>query len=89
LALGDGEADRIGDALAERAGGRLDAGGEVVFGVAGGLGAELAELLDLVDRHVLVAEEIERGIEQHRAVAGRQDEAVAIRPPAGSSDRIS
>ena len=79
-ALGERHADGIGEALAERAGGRLDAGGMAVFGVAGGLRAELAEILDLVDRHVLVAGEIEQRIEQHRAVAGRQDEAVAVGP---------
>ncbi len=80
LGFGDGEADGVGEALAERAGGGLDAVGVAVFGMAGGLGAELAEVPDVVDRHVLVAEEVERGIEQHRAVAGRQDEAVAIGP---------
>ena len=42
--------------------------------------AELAEMLDLIDRHVLVAGEVEERIEQHRAVAGRQDEAVAVGP---------
>ena len=45
-----------------------------------GLRAELAEILDLVERHVLVAGEIQQRIQQHRAVAGRQDEAVAVRP---------
>ena len=79
-ALAEREADRIGEALAERAGRRLDAGGMAVFGMAGGLGAELAEMLDLVDRHVLVAGQIEQRVEQHRAVAGRQDEAVAVGP---------
>ena len=32
--------------------------------------------------HVLVAEQIQGRVEQHRAVAGRKDEAVAIRPVA-------
>ena len=88
-ALGDREADRIAEALAERAGRGLDAGGMAVFGMAGGLGAELAEVLDLVDGHVLVAEEIEQRIEQHRAVAGRQDEAVAVGPVRVVRDRTS
>ena len=48
--LGERHADGVGEALAERAGGRLDAGGVAVLGMAGGLGAELAEVLQLVDR---------------------------------------
>ena len=79
-ALGERHADGVGDALAERAGRRLDALGKAVFRVAGGLGAELAEVLDLLDRHVRIAGQIEQRIEQHRAVAGRQHEAVAVRP---------
>ena len=51
-----------------------------VFGMAGREGAELAETLDLVDRHLLVAEKIKERVEQHRAVAGRQHEAVAVGP---------
>ena len=42
--------------------------------------AELAEALDVVDRRPLVAGQIEQGVDQHRAVAGRQDEAVAVGP---------
>ncbi len=80
LGFGDGKADRIGQALAERTRGGLDTGGMAVFGVAGGLGPDLAEVLHFVDRHVGIAEQVERGIEQHRAVAGREDEAVAIGP---------
>jgi hypothetical protein len=80
LALGDRHADGIGNALAERAGGGLDAGGMTVFRMAGGLRAELAELLQVVDGHVRVAGQIQQRIEQHRAMAGRQHEAVAVRP---------
>ena len=91
-ALGDREADRIAAARAQRTGRGLDAGGVAIFGVAGGLGGELAELLDVVeaDRGVagrlamLVdldrAREMEQRIEQHRGVAARQDEAVAVGP---------
>ena len=42
---------RVGEALAERAGGGLDARRVAVLGMAGRLGAELAEALDLVERH--------------------------------------
>ena len=48
-AFGERHADGVGDALAERAGGGLDAGGMPELGMASGLGAELAELLDLFD----------------------------------------
>ncbi len=79
-ALGDRHADRGGEALAERAGGRLDAERMAVFGMASGLRAELPEALDLLDRHVRIAGQIEQRVEQHRAVAGRQHEAVPVGP---------
>src|SRR5208282_2769338 len=79
-ALGDGHADRSGEPLAKRAGGRLDAESVTVFWMARSLGAELTEALDLVDRHVGVTGQMEQRVEQHRSVAGREDEAVAIRP---------
>ncbi len=78
--LGQREAHRVAEALAQRAGRRLDAARMAVLGMAGGSGAELAELLQLVEGHVGVAGEMQQRIEQHRAVAGRQDEAVAIGP---------
>ena len=61
-------------------GGGLDAGGMTIFRVAGGLGAKLTEALDLVDRHVFVAGQIQARVEQHGAVAGRQHETVAVWP---------
>ena len=80
LALGNRHADGVGDALAERAGCGFDAGRVAIFGVAGGLGTELTETLDLVDRHVLVARQIKQRVKKHRAMTCRQHEAVAIRP---------
>jgi hypothetical protein len=44
--------------------------GPVVLGMPGRATAELAELLDVVEREV-VAGEIEQAVEEHRAVAGR------------------
>ena len=38
------------------------------------------KLLDVVDRRPRVAGQVEQGVDQHRAVAGRQDEAVAVGP---------
>ena len=42
--------------------------------------AELAEALDVVQRRPLVPGEVEQRVDQHRAVAGRQDEPVAVGP---------
>ena len=77
--LGDRHPDRVREALAERAGRRLDARGQAVLGVAGRPGAPLAERLQVLERHV-VAGQVEEGVQEHRGVAGRQDEAVAVRP---------
>ena len=79
-ALGEREAHRVRDALAERAGRRLDAVGVLVFGVAGGLAVDLAKPLQLIQRHILDAGQVQQAVEQHRAVAVRQQEAVAVEP---------
>ena len=78
-ALGHGHADGVGDALAERAGGGLDAGGVAELGVTRRAAAPLAERLQVVQRQV-VAGEVEHRVEQHARVAGGEDEAVAVRP---------
>ena len=80
---GDREADGVGDALAEGAGGGLDAGGLMELGVAGGLGVELTEGLQLVEGEI-VAAEVEPGVDEHRAVAGGEHEAVAVEPAGGA-----
>jgi hypothetical protein len=80
MGLGHRHADGRGQALAQRAGGGLDAGRVVDFRVAGGQRAPLTEVLDLLHRHGLEAGQVKQGIEQHRAVAGRQHEAVAVGP---------
>ena len=77
--LGERHADRVGDALAERAGGGLDAGGVAVFGVARGLAVQLAEALEFLDRQV-VAGQVQQCVEQHGAVAVGQHETVAVGP---------
>ena len=78
--LGDRQAHGVGDALAQGASGDLNAGGFEGFGVAWGLGAPLAELLEILHRHRVVAGEVQQGVEQHAAVAGREHEAVAVEP---------
>ena len=69
--LGESHADRRRNALAERAGRRLDAGGHEVFGMPRSLRFELAEALQFLDRHALGADEVEEGVEQHRAVSAQ------------------
>ena len=81
-ALGHRHADAVGEALAQRPGGDLHAGRDVdavALGVPGRQRAPLAEVLELVEREV-VAAEVQHGVQEHRAVAGRQDEAVAVGP---------
>ena len=81
--LGERHADRRREPLAQRTGRRLDPERMAVFRVAGGLGAGLTERLQVSERQAVAAADagqIEQGIEQHRAVAGRQYEAVAVGP---------
>jgi len=59
-ALGERHADRVAKALAERAGGGLDPGRVAVLGMAGGERADLPEALELVERHALVAEQMQQ-----------------------------
>jgi hypothetical protein len=77
--FGDRHADRIGKTLAERTGRGLDPGRHVALGVPGSLGMQLPEPPDLVDGEI-VAGEVEHRIEQHRGMAVRQHEAVAVGP---------
>ena len=58
--LGKRHPDRVRETLAERSGRRLDAGRDAVFGVAGRLGVELAEALELFDRQVVAGQVEER-----------------------------
>src|SRR5271157_1246135 len=78
-ALRDGEANRVADALAERAGGGLDARRKAVLGVSWRLRVPLAKAFDLIEREV-VARKIEQGIKQHGRVAVGKDESVASGP---------
>jgi hypothetical protein len=77
--LAEGQAGAHRDALAKRAGGGLDAGRVAVLGVAGGGRAELAEVLEVLEREA-VPGEVEHRVEEHRGVAGAEHEAVAVRP---------
>ncbi len=78
-AFGDGEADGVGDALAQRAGGGLNARGVTVLRVARGFGMELTEVFQLAHRQV-VAGEVQEAVNQHGAVAVGEHETVAVSP---------
>ena len=78
--LGERHARRVGDALAERAGGDLDPAGRIELGMALAVGSEFAEALDLVDGDLLVAAQVKEGIEQHRSVPARLHEPVPVKP---------
>jgi hypothetical protein len=78
-ALGHREADGVGESLAERARGGLDARRDADFGMARRLRVELAEAAQLLERQV-VAGEVQQRVLQHRAVPVGEHEAVAIGP---------
>jgi hypothetical protein len=77
--LGDGHADAVGEALPEGPSGDINARGVQTFGMTRGLGAKLAEVFQLVEGQI-VAGDVEEAVEQGRTVAGRENEAIAIRP---------
>jgi hypothetical protein len=77
--LGARHADGVAEALAQGTGGGLDTGGVAALGVAGRLRVPLAEVADLVERQV-VARQVQQRVEQHRCVAAREHEPVAILP---------
>ena len=69
MRLCHGKANRVGDALTQGAGGGFNASHMAKLGVACGDGAPLAEVLDLVQRDVFVARQVQQRIDQHRAMA--------------------
>ena len=82
VGLGQRHAHGVADALAQGTGGGFDAGGVAVLGMAGGEGAELAELLQVLNGQAK-AKKMQQGVQQHGAVAGGQHEAVAVVPLGG------
>ena len=78
--FGNRKANRIGNALTQGAGGGLDTCHMAIFGMACGDRAPLAKILDLRQRHILVAGQIKQRIDQHRAMARRQNKAIPIGP---------
>src|SRR5215831_902135 len=85
----DRHADAVAATLAERTGRGFDAGGVTVFRVARRHAVEPAKILDVVEADggaisdaaaldAAHAGKVQKGIEQHRGMAGGQDEAVAV-----------
>src|SRR6186997_88609 len=76
--LRESHADGIAEPLAERAGRGLDARGMAILRMTGRARAELAKALQLSELHLGIAGEIEQRIKQHRAMTGREHEAVPV-----------
>ena len=70
---------RVRETLSERPGRRLDAGSDAVLGMARSLRVQLPEALQLLHGQV-VAREVQQRVLEHRAVAVREHETVAVRP---------
>ena len=77
--LRDRHADGVGDALPERSGRGLHAGRDAILRVPGGCRMQLAEAPELRQRQVIAAQ-VQQCVQQHRAVAVRDHEAVPVRP---------
>jgi len=77
--FGNGHAHRVGDALAQGAGGGFHSRGVAHFRVARGTGLELAEVLQVLNAH-RIARQVQQGVEQHGAVAIGEHKTVPVRP---------
>ena len=77
--LGERHADGIRNALPQRTGRRLNAEPRLVLRVTGGAVSQLPKISNLVDRQ-FVPGQMQQAVQQHRTVAVRQHEAVAIGP---------
>ena len=81
--FGHGKADGVGNPLTQRASGDLNGVQQEVFRVARSQRAGLAEVLDLIQRDLCIAHEIEQRIDQHGTVARRQNEPIPVGPFGG------
>ena len=83
VGFGHGKAHRIGKPLAQGPCRGFNASGMAVFWMPRRAHAPLAKALDLVQRDIGVARQIQHRIQQHRPVPCRQDEPVAVGPMRG------
>ena len=72
--------DCVGKTLAKWAGRRLDATGMADLRMTGGDRTDLAEVAELRHRHVFIAGQVKKRIDEHRAVPGGKNEPVAVWP---------
>src|ERR1041384_3376814 len=79
MSFGDREAYAIAEALPQRAGRGFHAGRELAFGMAGSEAAPLAKLFNLLEGQVVSGQK-KHTVNQHGAMAGRQDETITIPP---------
>ena len=77
--FGDGHADGVGEALAQWAGGGLDARCVAVLRMSRGHGVQLPEIFDFLHGQ-RIAGQVQQRVEQHRAVAVGQHEAIPVGP---------
>ena len=79
MSFGHSHADSHAKACAERTRRSFNAGRMGIFRMARCQGAVLTELLNIIQGKA-VAIQVKQRIQQHRAVAGREDKAVPVRP---------
>ena len=80
MTLGDRGSDGHRDALPQRPGRNLHSGKLEIFRVAGSRAVKLAEVPDIVECRALIAGQVEQSVDEHRSVARRKDEPVAVGP---------
>jgi len=66
--------------LAQRAGGAFNSRQHEILRVASAGAAQLTEVADVLDGRLLIARKIQQAVDQHRAVARRKHETIAIGP---------
>ena len=77
--LSQRHADRVGNALPERAGGGFHTWGHAHFRVTCGLAVQLAKVLQLAHRQV-IAGKVQQRVNEHRTVAIGEHKTVAVGP---------
>lgn len=77
--LGQSHTNSVRQTLSKRSSGHLHTGSDHILGVAGGKGAQLAELSQILDTEV-VARQVKHGIQKSTRVSVGKNEAVAVGP---------
>ena len=80
MTFGKSHAHRHGKALPQRTGGAFHAVQQEILRVTGAGAAQLAEVANVLERGLRVAGKVQQRIDQHRSMAGGQNEPVAVRP---------